>query len=204
MNETHPERNVDVILFVDSFAEARLGGEGTLDLAVRATAALADAYIGRRDRIGLVSFGGILRWLLPGMGTLQRYRVLDALLDTEIVLSYYWKDIDVIPPRTLPPSALVVALTPLLDERAVGALLDLRARGFDLAVIDVSPVPFTPVPKASLDALAYRIWNLRRDALRHRFERAGVAVVEWRRGDDLQLALEEVTSFRRHARLARA
>ncbi len=204
VNETHPERNVDVILFVDSFAEARLGGEGTLDLAVRATAALADAYIGRRDRIGLVSFGGILRWLLPGMGTLQRYRVLDALLDTEIVLSYYWKDIDVIPPRTLPPSALVVALTPLLDERSVGALLDLRARGFDLAVIDVSPVPFTPVPKASLDALAYRIWNLRRDALRHRFERAGVAVAEWRRGDDLQLALEEVTSFRRHARLARA
>ena len=204
VNETHPERNVDVILFLDSFAEARLGGEGTLDLAVRATATLADAYIARRDRVGLVSFGGILRWLLPGMGTLQHYRILDALLDTEIVLSYYWKEIDVIPPRTLPPNALVVALTPLLDERSVRALLDLRARGFDLAVIDVSPVPFTRVPKASLDALAFRIWTLRRDALRHRFERAGVAVAEWRRGDDLQLVLEEVTSFRRHARLARA
>jgi uncharacterized protein (DUF58 family) len=204
VNETHPERNVDVILFLDSFAEARLGGEGTLDLAVRATAALADAYVARRDRVGLVAFGGILRWLLPGMGMLQRYRILDALLDTEIVLSYYWKDIDVIPPRTLPPNALVVALTPLLDERSVASLLDLRARGFDLAVIDVSPVPFTPVPKASLDALAYRIWALRRDALRHRFERAGVAVAEWRRDDDLQLVLEEVSSFRRHARLALA
>ena len=39
VNESHPERNTDVILFVDSFAEARLGDEGTLDLAVRATAA---------------------------------------------------------------------------------------------------------------------------------------------------------------------
>ncbi len=38
VNESHPERNTDVILFVDSFAEARIGGEGTLDLAVRATA----------------------------------------------------------------------------------------------------------------------------------------------------------------------
>jgi uncharacterized protein (DUF58 family) len=203
VNEAHPERNVDVILFLDSFAEARLGGEGTLDLAVRATASLADAYIGRRDRVGLISFGGILRWLVPGMGTLQRYRVVDALLDTEIVLSYYWKDLDVIPRRTLPPSALIVALTPLLDERSVGALLDLRARGFDLAVVDVSPVPFTRPPRSGADALSFRIWDLRRDALRHRFERAGVAVAEWRRGEDLQVVLEEVRGFRRYARHAR-
>jgi uncharacterized protein (DUF58 family) len=203
VNEAHPERNVDVILFLDSFAEARLGGEGTLDLAVRATATLADAYIARRDRVGLIAWGGILRWLLPGMGMLQHYRILDALLDTEIVLSYYWKEIDVIPPRTLPPSALVVALTPLLDERSVGALLDLRARGFDLAVIDVSPVPFTRPARSGLEELAYRIWQLRRDALRHRYERAGVAVTEWRRGENVQIALEEVRAFRRHARHAR-
>ena len=147
VNESHPERNTDVILFVDSFAEARLGGEGTLDLAVRATAALADAYVGRRDRVGLIGFGGILRWLVPGTGIVQLYRIVDALLDTQIVLSYYWKEIDVIPRRTLPPNALVIALSPLLDPRSVGALLDLRARGFDLAVIDVSPVPFTPRPE---------------------------------------------------------
>jgi uncharacterized protein (DUF58 family) len=204
VNEAHPERNVDVILFLDSFAEARLAGEGTLDFAVRAAASLADAYIQRRDRVGLISFGGILRWLLPGMGALQHYRILDALLDTEIVLSYYWKEIDVIPRRTLPPGALVVALTPLLDERSVGALLDLRARRFDVAVIDVSPVPFTRRPRpGSTDELAYRIWELRRDALRHRFQRAGVAVAEWRSGDDLQVPLEEVRGFRRYARHVR-
>ena len=106
MNESHPERNTDVILFVDSFAEARGQDASTLDLAVRATAALADAYIGRRDRVGLISFGGILRWLEPGMGMVQLYRIVDALLDTQIILSYYWTGIDVIPRRTLPPSAL--------------------------------------------------------------------------------------------------
>ncbi len=143
VNESHPERNTDVILFVDAFAEARRGAEGTLDLAARATAALADAYVGRRDRVGLISFGGILRWLAPELGAAQLYRVVDALLDTQVVLSYYWKEIDVIPRRTLPPNALVIALSPLLDPRSVGALLDLRARGHDLAVIDVSPIPFT-------------------------------------------------------------
>jgi uncharacterized protein (DUF58 family) len=204
VNESHPERNTDVILFVDSFAEARAGNAGTLDLAVHATTALADGYIRRRDRVGLISFGGILRWLEPGMGTVQLYRIVDALLDTAVVLSYYWTEIDVIPRRTLPPSALVIALSPLLDERSVGALLNLRARGHDLAVVDVSPVPFTHRPDSGLDAVAYDIWLLRRDALRHRLQRAGVAVVEWRGDVPLQNALEEVRAFRRHARLARA
>jgi uncharacterized protein (DUF58 family) len=203
VNESHPERNTDVILFVDSFAEARREGTGTLDLAVRATAALADAYVRRRDRVGLIAFGGILRWLAPGTGTVQLYRIVDALLDTQIVLSYYWKEIDVIPRRTLPPSALVLALSPLLDARSVGALLDLRARGFDLAVIDVSPVPFAPRPRGGIDAIAYDVWTLRREALRHRLQRAGVAVAEWRDDVQLQAILEEVRAFRRHARHAR-
>jgi uncharacterized protein (DUF58 family) len=203
VNESHPERNTDVILFLDSFAEARRGHEGTLDQAVRATATLADAYAKRRDRIGLIGFGGILRWLVPGTGLVQLYRIVDALLDTQIVLSYYWKELDVIPRRTLPPNALVIGLSPLLDPRSVGALLDLRARGFDLAVIDVSPVPFTPRPARGLDAVAYDIWTLRRDALRHRLQQAGVAVAEWVPGTPLQSILEEVRSFRRYARHAR-
>jgi len=203
VNESHPERNTDVILFVDSFAEARRGQEGTLDLAVRATATLADAYIRRRDRVGLIGFGGILRWLMPGTGVVQLYRIIDALLDTQIVLSYYWKEIDVIPRRTLPPNALVIGLSPLIDPRSVGALLNLRARGFDLAVVDISPVPFTERPPRGLDAVAYDLWRLRRDALRHRLQRAGVAVVEWDAKTPLQAILEEVRAFRRYARHAR-
>ena len=139
VNEQHPERNVDVVLFVDSFAEVRRGSASTLDLAVRAAATLAARYTKRRDRVGLVSFGGYLRWLEPGGGLVQLYRIVDALLDTEITLSHAWKEIDHVPTRTLPPQALVVALTPLLDERSIRALLDLRGRGFDLDVIELSP-----------------------------------------------------------------
>ena len=49
-------------------------------------------------------------------------------------------------------------------------------------MIDVSPVPFIERPRAGLDAIAHDIWLLRRDALRHRLQRAGVAVAEWRDG----------------------
>ena len=46
----------------------------------------------------------------------------------------------------MPPKALVVALTPLLDDRVVRALLDLRGRGFDLVVLEISPLPFVEGP----------------------------------------------------------
>jgi uncharacterized protein (DUF58 family) len=211
VNEHHPERNTDVVVFLDSFAEARRGGkstgvrtESTLDLSVRAAASLLAGYIGQRDRVGFVSFGGVLRWLQPGTGLVQLYRVVDALLDTEITLNYAWKGIDLIPAGTLPPKALVVALTPLLDERSVTALLDLRGRGFDLAIVDVSPIPFAEPGREEVEQLAYRLWAMRREALRSRYERVGAAVVEWREGTALAAVVEEVTAFRRYARYARA
>jgi uncharacterized protein (DUF58 family) len=204
VNERHPERNADVVVFLDTFGEASRGGRGTLDTAVRAAAAIVDRYFRRRDRIGLVSFGGSLRWLFPASGIVQLYRVVDALVDTEIVLSYTWRGVDVIPRRTLTPKALVIALTPLLDERAVGALLDLRARGFDLVVVDVSPVGFVDPGRDERERLGHRLWLLRRDALRAQYERVGVPVVEWREGVSLEQALEEVAGFRRHAGWARA
>jgi uncharacterized protein (DUF58 family) len=204
VNESHPERNTDVIVFLDSFTEARGEvGTGTLDMAVRAAATLAGRYLQRKDRVGLVSFGGVLAWLLPATGPVQLYRVVESLIDTEITLSYAWKDVDVIPRRTLPPKALIVAVTPLLDERAVGTLLDLRARGFDLAVIEVSPVPFAAPGPTELDRLAHRIWLMKRRALRAHYERVGVPVVEWRDGTPLAAPVEEVAAFRRHARHAR-
>jgi uncharacterized protein (DUF58 family) len=203
VNETHPERNTDVVIFLDTFAEARRGEESTLDLAVQAAGSLAAHYIREKDRVGLVAFGGIINWLTVSSGVVQLYRVLDSLLDAQIFLSYAWKDIDVLPVRTLPPHALVIALTPLLDERSVRALLDLRARGIDLAVVEISPVPFVEPGTRELDDLAYRLWLLRRDALRSSYLERGVPVVAWRKDAPLQAALEEVRTFRRHARVTR-
>ncbi|TML11082.1 MAG: DUF58 domain-containing protein [Actinobacteria bacterium] len=204
VNEQHPERNTDVVLFLDTFSDVRSGRRGTLDAAVRAATSLAHRYLQRKDRVGIVSFGGYLSWLLPASGTRQLYRIVDSLLQMDVVFSYAVKGIDVLPPRTLPPKALVVALTPLLDARSAAAILDLRARGFDLVVVEVSPVPFVEPGTGDLAELAYRVWRLSRESLRHRYETAGVPVVEWRDGEALDVVLEEVRSFRRYARPARA
>ena len=203
VNERHPERNADVILFLDTFADARRGDRSTLDLAVRATATLASRYLERRDRVGLVSFGGILRWLTPGMGSTQRYRIVDALLESEVVFNYAWKDVSVIPSRVLPPAALVVAITPLLDDRVVEVLADLRARRYDLAVVEVAPTDFARPGPSEVEQLAYRLWLLRREEIRARYERLGVAVATWEDEQPLDAVLERVRAFRRHAQLAR-
>jgi uncharacterized protein (DUF58 family) len=203
VNEHHTERNADVILFVDSFAEVGSVERTSLDLAVRAAAALSEQYLRHKDRVGLLSFGGALTWLTPGMGAIQLYRLLDALVGTQIVHTYAWRDVDVIPRRILPPKAMVIALTPLLDERVAGALLDLRARGFDLAVIEVSPLPFVEPDDTDIGRLAYRVWKLRRQTLRVRFERVGIPVAVWDDEQPLEGALKEVTTFRRFARAAR-
>jgi uncharacterized protein (DUF58 family) len=202
VDERHPERNTDVVVFLDSFADAEHADGSLLGRAVRASATLADLYLRRRDRVGLVTFGGTLRWLEPGGGEAQRYRLVDALLETRMRFSYAWKDVNVIPARTLPPRALVIAVTPLLDPRAVTALLDLRARGHDLVVVEVPAEIFAGPGADEVQRVAWRLWLLRRAELRARFQGMGVAVSRWDDDAPLDAALEGVRTYRRHARLA--
>ncbi|HJR94650.1 MAG TPA: DUF58 domain-containing protein [Gaiellaceae bacterium] len=203
VNERHPERNTDVVLFVDSFADVRSGGVSVLDEAVRAAATLATRYLERRDRVGLVGFGGVLRWLHPGMGTTQRYRLIETMIETGVEPTYTWRDVNLIPARILPPASLVLGLSPLVDKRFVAALEDLRARRFDVAVVEVDPVPLVRPGPAKTDALAYRLWLLEREVVRARLVALGIGIGTW--GDrDLDTVLEEVRTYRRYARLARA
>jgi uncharacterized protein (DUF58 family) len=203
VNERHPERNTDVVLFVDSFFEVRSGSGGTLDEAVRAAATLATRYLERRDRVGLVAFGGVLRWLEPDLGPAQRYRLIETLVETGIQPTYTWRDVNVIPARILPTKALVLALTPLADPRFVAALEDLRARGFEVAVVEVDPVALVEPGRSAAERLAYRLWRLEREVLRSRLAGLGIGVARWGEDVELETALEGVRTYRRYARLAR-
>ncbi len=204
INEMHPERNTDVVLFLDLFSDIRSGGDGTLDYAVRAAASLAEHYLGLRDRVGVIGFGGILRWLTPAMGSTQIYRIVDTLIDAEVMVSHIWRGVEVIPPGTLPPNCLIVALTPLIDERAVTALLDLRARGFDLAIIEIMAEAFAAPGTHEAARMADRLWRLDRGATRLRYRRLGVTMMQWRPGDPLQGPLAEGRQLGRRNQWLRA
>ena len=69
-------------------------------------------------------------------------------------------------PRTaLPPRALVVLFTPLLDRRALSAVADLRQRGVSLVIVDVLTHEPPVERRLPLSQLAVRLWRLDRSAL---------------------------------------
>jgi uncharacterized protein (DUF58 family) len=204
LTESNPERTTDVILLLDGYADVRSADEGTLEPLVRAAASLAQAHLARRDRVGVITFGTDVTWLAPASGDRQRYQIVESLIETAVVRSYRWHNLDLLPPRTLPPRALVLALTPLVDRRIGRALLDLRARGFDLVAVEVSPVPHVRAPVDVAAALALRLWLRSREVVRAQLERHGVPVVAIEAAGDLPTAVEEVRAYRRFARSAPA
>jgi uncharacterized protein (DUF58 family) len=179
VNEFHPERNADLVLFLDSFSDVGPSGFNSLDLTVRGAAALARHHLIHSDRVGLISFGGLLSWLTATSGGAQVYRIVDYLLNVHATVSYAWKDIDFLPARTLPPLASIVAFSPLIEPRAIKALSDLAARGFPLLVVETLSERDVQPHSSPEGELAYRLWKLQREGLRLDLETRGVPVAQW-------------------------
>jgi uncharacterized protein (DUF58 family) len=195
--ERHPERAADVLIFVDTFADIQGEREGALTLAIRAAAGLAEAHLRVRDRVGVVTFGGVLHWLAPGGGVTHALRIADALASSEVFMSYVAHDVALVPPAILPSRALVIAITPLLDERGARALIDLCGRGHDLAVIEID----APALLGASGDPVTRLWTLRRAAMRARLTELGATTATWDGVRPLETVLEEVTAYRRASRL---
>jgi uncharacterized protein (DUF58 family) len=204
VTEHHEERNADVVLLLDTYAEAGGPTGTTLDATVRAAAGLAASYLSRRDRVGLVELGGQLRWIRPASGRAQLERVLHALLPADVIFTYVVRHLDVVPPRVLPPRALVIAITPLLDQRFINAVKDLAARRFDVFVLAVSPVEVTrrTLPSSRVRELAYRLWIAKRRNLLDNLRRSGVTVAEWEPTTPLEGTLILLERRRARAELA--
>ncbi|MGH9243107.1 MAG: DUF58 domain-containing protein [Acidimicrobiales bacterium] len=203
VSDRHPERSADVVLLLDSFTDVGLDLDTTLGMAVEAMVTLAEGHLGVQDRVGLLGYGGFLDWVVPDLGPRQLHRIVDAVLDTQVVTSLADRSVAIVPSQALPPRALVVALSPLVDPRAAGVLARVRARGCDLVVIDVSPVPFLPAPTTEAEALARRAWELERDVLRHGLRRVGSTVVTWERGTPFAAVLSESVAWRARPEAAR-
>ena len=60
-----PERNADLVLFLDAFTHLGTPTQSALDVMVGAAAALARRSLRDRDKVGIISFGGALSWLRP-------------------------------------------------------------------------------------------------------------------------------------------
>lgn len=213
VNSFHPERSTDVVLLVDTFSPSALAS------VLAAAVSVSETYLTRQDRLGVVCFGGVLDWVEPGSGPRQRERVRWALLGSQAHFSFAQKTADIIPRRLLPAGALVLAVSPLVDDRFITTLISLRSQGSDVSVLEVIPPPLPPGPpprpaprrgrtggeRAVTTAsvvLAGRILALEHEELRYRLAGWGIAVVALGAGDSLGVALDRLAATRRMARRA--
>ena len=137
VNTFAAERSQDVVLLVDATSDVGVPGTSALDLALRGAAAAARAYVDARDRVGVITYQwGEASWLVPGLGRRQVYRIIDSMLASDAGWTR-GASFRRLPRAALPPGALVVVFSPLLDQRFVEALRDMRERSFSVLVVDV-------------------------------------------------------------------
>jgi len=97
----------------------------------------------------------------------------------------------------MPPGAIVIAFSTLLDTEFALALIDLRKRGHTVVAVDVlEGAPF----EDERDGLVARMWSLQRSFMYRDMRTIGVDVVSWRGDATLDQAMQLVPDHRRPAR----
>jgi uncharacterized protein (DUF58 family) len=185
VNQRAALRAADLVIMIDAFSDVGPPGDTTLDVAVRGAAGLATAYLRTGDRVGVVVLGGVLNWLAPAPGNRQFFRIVEMVFGVRFP-SEAIPDLDRVPRTALPPRALVVLFSPLLDRRALNAVTDLRQRGTTLVIVDVLQHEPPSAPRRPMSQLAVRLWRLDRGALRSSLTGLGVPVLSWDSGTGLE------------------
>ena len=87
----------------------------------------------------------------------------------------------------------MVALTPLVDDRILQAVIDTRRRGFDVTVIVLEPAADAD---SSIPSTARGLWALERDTRRRTLEATGVRVAVLGEGDPVPLVVADLDRAR--------
>jgi uncharacterized protein (DUF58 family) len=193
VNTFATERSQDVVVLADATSDVGEPGSSAVDLALRGAATAARAYLDGRDRVGVITYqwGGV-SWLAPRLGRRQLDRIIVSMMTSRPLASTAgWTrgaSSGRLPRAALPPGALVVVFSPLLDQRFVESLRNMRERGFTMLVVDVLNAE-PPAERRIEDRMARQIWQMEREAIRFSLHELGVPVVHWDGVQSLDLPL---------------
>ena len=184
---TRGEEDSAVLVVVDALAEHGLSGgldgqASSLDVTVRAAAALAEHYVRRGDRVGMRVLGGGgetlscaagQRHLRRLQGTLTRVRPGEPH-DLSAERLHFRAG----------PGTVVIVLSPMLHDVVVTATAVLAGRGLPVIVVDTLPDGIVPAVAGDADpvvaGLAWRMRLTDRDVLFAQLSRLGCPAVPWR------------------------
>ncbi len=138
---TWADRDAHVLLLLDTEYDVGVsdgigGRASSLDVAVRAAAALGEHYLRTGDRVALVDLGRRVRDVPPGSGRRHLRRLLEVLVSAEPGVDHH---ADVVRVRPITGGALVVALTPLIGRTGTSHVAHLAQHGHAVVVVDTLP-----------------------------------------------------------------
>ena len=187
------DRSADVVVLIDGYPQPAGPATEATERIVRGAAQVVQTALRNGDRAGIVALGGRRpRWLGADIGQRQFYRVLDAVLETG---DEFESATGTLAPRAaLPPGAIVVGFSTLLDTEFALALIELRRRGHVVVAVDVlQGSPF----RAAQDPLVDRMWTLQRSAMYRDMGTVGVDVIAWQADHTLDQSMRAVPDHRR-------
>ena len=193
VTERLTDRAADVVVLIDNYPQPPGPATAATDRTVRGAVQVVQSALRSGDRAGIVALGDRRpRWLGADIGRRQFYRVLDAVLGAG---DEHENLTGTLAPRAaLPPGAIVIAFSTLLDTEFALALIDLRRRGHTVVAVDVlEGAPFPDVP----DDLVARMWSMQRSFMYRDMGTIGVDVVSWRGDATLDQAMHLVPDHRR-------
>lgn len=193
------DRAADVVVLVDNYPQPAGPATEAADRTARGAVQVVQSALRGGDRAGVVALGDRRpRWLGADIGRRQFYRVLDAMLAVDD--GFETTPGTLAPRAAVPPGAIVVAFSTMLDTEFALALIDLRKRGHTVVAVDVlEGAPFAE----DTDRLVARMWGLQRSFMYRDMGTIGVDVVSWRAVDTLDQAMQLVPDHRRPVRRRR-
>jgi uncharacterized protein (DUF58 family) len=196
VTERLTDRAADVVVLIDGYPQPPGPATEATDRIVRGAVQVVQSALRSGDRTGIVALGGRHpRWLGADIGRRQFYRILDAVLTAGD--GFETTPGTLAPRAALPPGAIVIAFSTLLDTEFALALIDLRKRGHTVVAVDV--LEGAPFEEAD-DKLVARMWSLQRSFMYRDMGTIGVDVVSWRGDATLDQAMHLVPDHRRRVR----
>ncbi|GJF11117.1 hypothetical protein NGTWS0302_34600 [Mycolicibacterium cyprinidarum] len=196
VTERLTDRAADVIVLIDTYAQPPGPATDATERTARGAAQVVQSALRYGDRAGLVALGSRnTRWLGPEIGQRQFYRILDTILGAPD--SFQAATGTLAPRAAVPPGAIVVAFSTMLETEFVLALIDLRKRGHAVVAVDV--LAGSPL-EGEHDPLVNRMWALERSFMYRDMATVGVDIVSWPRDVTLDQAMAPIPQHRTGAR----
>src|SRR6266567_74061 len=201
-NEYEGERSGDVVIVVDARRESFVGTEtdNPIEHGVRAALGIAEHVLASKNRVGLIVQREVIDWVPPAFGRKQLYRILDHLTQVRPGGEWPFAYIAWVLSRFFPRDCLIVVVSPLEDRTALTAVIDLEARGYDVAIVSPShiAIEWRLGQQRPEDKTAYQILRIERDNLISQLRRVA-QVVDWDPATPLALALRRIGRWPRPA-----